>query len=190
MKENSLKDVIKCDLYRYFGKESLRNFLYCLFRQPGFRYTYILRKCAYYKQKSPYIKYYLFKFLLEHYQYKYQFQIPPECIIGKGLYLGHFGTIIINPKAVLGNNINIAPGTVIGQTNRGKDKGVPTIGNIVWIGANSVIVGNITIGNNVLIGPGTYVNFNVPNNAVVMGNPAKIVSYSGTENYIVRIKSE
>ncbi|MFA4826234.1 MAG: hypothetical protein WC593_13870 [Methanoregula sp.] len=41
-----------------------------------------------------------------------------------------------------------------------------------------------TIGNNVLIAPLSYVNFDVPDNAVVAGNPAQIISYSGTDGYI------
>jgi serine O-acetyltransferase len=42
----------------------------------------------------------------------------------------------------------------------------------VWIGPNAVIVGKIKIGNNVLIAPNAYVNFDVPDNSIVIGNPA------------------
>ena len=53
------------------------------------------------------------------------------------------------------------------------------------MGTNSVIVGRITIGNNVLIAPNTFVNFDVPNNSIVIGNPAKIISKEkATEGYI------
>ena len=71
--------------------------------------------------------------------------------IGGGLYMGHAYNITINPKAKIGNNCNIHKGVVIGQVNRGKFKGVPTIGNRVWIGINAAIVGNITIGDDVII---------------------------------------
>ena len=60
---------------------------------------------------------------------------------------------------------------VIGQTNRGKNKGVPTIGNEVWIGINAAIVGGITIGDDVLIAPNSFVNVDVPSHSVVFGNP-------------------
>ena len=94
-------------------------------------------------------------------------------------------SIIINPKTILGKNINIATGTVIGQENRGKRKGTPIIGNEVWIGANAVIVGNIKIGNDVLIAPLSYVNFDVPDHSIVVGNPAKIISKEfATKDYI------
>ena len=39
---------------------------------------------------------------------------------------------------------------------------------------NSTVVGNIKIGNNVLIAPNSFVNFDVPDNSVVIGNPAVI----------------
>lgn len=93
---------------------------------------------------------------------------------GYGLYIGHPFCITINAKAVIGNNVNIHKGVTIGQENRGHRKGVPVIGSKVWIGVNSTIVGNITIGNNVLIAPNTLVNFDVPDNSVVVGNPATI----------------
>jgi serine O-acetyltransferase len=54
----------------------------------------------------------------------------------------------------------------------------------VWIGANAVVVGKITIGNDVLIAPLTYVNFDLPDKAVVAGNPAKIVNYNGSFGYV------
>ena len=43
------------------------------------------------------------------------------------------------------------------------------------IGANSVIIGGVTIGENALVGAGSVVTKDVPNNAVVAGNPARII---------------
>lgn len=73
----------------------------------------------------------------------------------------------------------------IGQQNRGKYKGFPTISENVWIGANSIIVGSITIGTNVLIAPGSYINYDVPDNSIVIGNPAIIKSNEdATDGYL------
>ncbi len=59
------------------------------------------------------------------------------------------------------------------------------MGNKVWIGSNSVIVGNVKIGNNVLIAPNAFVNFDVPNDSICFGNPAKIIKKeNATEGYI------
>ena len=112
-------------------------------------------------------------------------EIPSTVQFGKGLYIGHPYNITINSRAKLGQNINIHKGVTIGQENRGTRKGVPTIGNQVWIGINAAIVGNITIGDDVLIAPNSYVNFDVPSHSIVLGNPAKVIHReNATENYI------
>lgn len=93
--------------------------------------------------------------------------------------------ITINPKTVIGKNVNIHKGATIGQENRGSRKGAPTIGDDVWIGINAMIVGNVTIGNDVLIAPLAYVNFDVPDHSVVLGNPGRIIHKDdATEGYI------
>ena len=111
--------------------------------------------------------------------------------IGGGLYLGHAYNITINPKANIGCNCNIHKGVVIGQANRGKNAGTPTIGDQVWIGINAAIVGNITIGDDVLIAPNTFVNVDVPSHSVVFGNPCIIKHRDwATEGYINNIVKE
>ena len=108
-----------------------------------------------------------------------------EANIGKGLYIGHPYCITVNPKAVLGEYCSLHRGVLIGKENRGKRKGVPTIGNRVWMGINSVIVGKITIGDDVLIAPNSYVNCDVPSHSVVFGNPCVIKHRdNATEGYI------
>lgn len=105
--------------------------------------------------------------------------------IGGGLYLGHAYNITINGKATIGRNCNIHKGVVIGQTNRGGQKGTPSIGNQVWIGINSAIVGKITVGDDVLIAPNSFVNVDVPSHSVVYGNPCVIKHRDwATEGYI------
>lgn len=91
----------------------------------------------------------------------------------------------INGKAKLGCNCNIHKGIVIGQVNRGARKGTPTIGDRVWIGINSAIVGNVTIGDDVLIAPNSFVNVDEPSHSVVLGNPC-IIKHGdwATEGYI------
>lgn len=125
-----------------------------------------------------------------HYRFKkakdrYRLEIFSSDRLGKGLYIGHPLGITVNPKAVLGENVNLHKGVTIGQENRGKRKGVPTIGSRVWIGINATVVGNVTIGNDVLIAPNSYVNCDVPSHSVVYGNPCIIKPReNATEGYI------
>ena len=170
------------DLYRYVGEFSLKLWIKSFLFTPGFTYIVIYRKAK--NSRNIFLKI-IFRGWLRLLQMIYHFQIPYQTDIGEGFYIGHFGSIIINSKARLGKNVNVTSGVVIGQTNRGKKQGIPTIGDEVWIGANSVIVGNITIGKNVLIAPNSYVNFDVPDNSIVMGNPAKIIyNLKATEGYV------
>ena len=173
--------IFQKDLYRWYGEkgEPLKN---RLFRPIEIKYLCVLRKLQ--NSKCPFSKIY-YKLKLRRLSNKSQIQIPAAAKIGQGFYIGHSGRIIINPQAVLGKNNNIAPGVTIGQENRGKRAGVPTIGDNCWIGANAVIVGNITIGSDVLIAPLSFVNFDVPDHSIVIGNPAKIISReNATEGYI------
>ena len=54
-------------------------------------------------------------------------------------------------------------------------EGAVSIGNNVFIGVNSVILGNVTIGDNSIIGAGSVVTKDVPPSVVVAGNPARVL---------------
>jgi serine O-acetyltransferase len=110
--------------------------------------------------------------------------LPPECEIGRGIYLGHFGPTIVHPRVKIGSNCNLSQGVTIGVVQRGKRRGVPTIGDRVYVGPNAVIIGSIIIGNDVAIGAGAVVTESLPDRAVVIGNPARIVSYKGAFDFV------
>ena len=179
----SEKTIIQKDFYRESGKWLSRIEILKKCVNPNLHFIYLLRKCQTHSKKS--ILGIFWRVILRHYQIKYGFQIYPETQIGEGFYLGHWGAVVINPKTKIGKNCNIAQGVTIAQSNRGKNIGVPEIGNEVWIGPNAVIVGNIKIGNNVLIAPNAYVNIDIPDNAIVIGNPASYtVKDNATQDYI------
>ena len=144
-------------------------------------YQYWLRKV----QNAPRIIKYFSKIMLRLTTFLYKCEIPASLIVGPGLYIGHPYCITINPNAVIGKNCNIHKGVTIGQENRGKRKGYPTIGDCVWIGVNSTIVGKILIGDDVLIAPNTFVNCDIPSHSVVFGNPCIIKHCdNATDGYI------
>jgi serine O-acetyltransferase len=184
---STLRETLRADLYRYRGESNFKAFLSAYLHEPGFRFTYYLRKVAHYGQhkRGWGIFGYLYnRFWLHHYRFRYGFDISPLTAIGRGLYIGHFGGVVISPDAVLGANTNIAQGVTIGATSRGEKKGAPTLEDRVWVGANAIIVGRVTIGREALIAPGAYVNFDVPPGAVVLGNPGKVVSQTGSAGYV------
>jgi serine O-acetyltransferase len=183
----TLRNILSADLYRYRRQTNRRAFLSAYVREPGFRFTYYLRQVAFYssKKKSIGIFPYIFnRVLLNRYRFKYGFDISPTTSIGPGFYIGHFGGVVISPFAVLGANVNIAQGVTIGAASRGPRKGAPTLEDRVWVGANAIIVGKVTIGHDALVAPGAYVNFDVPEMSVILGNPGKVVSDSGSVGYV------
>ena len=149
------------------------------------RFIWLLRHCQYCKGVLRPV----YLLLLHHMQSRFKLEISWRCTIGKGLYLGHAYCITVNPKAIIGDWCNLHKGVTIGQQNRGRLKGVPVIGNKVWIGVNATIVGRVTIGDDVLIAPNSYVNCDVPSHSVVIGNPCQIHHReNATEGYINNIE--
>lgn len=176
---------IKKDLFRYEGKASektLTQLRYLLF-VPGFQYIYFLRKTQLAKWG---VARAFLTVLLKLCSYKFAIQIPSQTKIGEGFRIVHWGHIVVNPGAIIGKNFNISQGCLIGNA-QGKRAGTPIIGDNVCMNANSIIIGGVKIGNNVLIAPGAFVNFDVPDNAIVIGNPGKIIQKdsSPTDKYIV-----
>jgi serine O-acetyltransferase len=110
--------------------------------------------------------------------------LPYTAMIGPGLYIGHFGNIIINGNAVIGSDCNLSQGVTIGVSGRGENRGVPVIGNRVYFGANAIIVGHITVGDDVVISGNSLVNCNVPPHCTVVGVPASVVNNKGSEQYL------
>lgn len=163
---------LNMDYVRYKNKKDM----------PAFQYYFRLA------QKSGGVKQIIYRVLFKLLRMKNCIELSYGTNIGGGLYIGHPYCITINPEAILGQNINIHKGVTIGQENRGKRKGTPTIGNKVWIGVNATIVGKINIGDDVLIAPNTYVNCDVPSHSVVFGNPCIIKhKNNATEGYINHI---
>ena len=95
---------------------------------------------------------------------------------GAGLFIQYGYCTIIGAKAI-GDNCWICQCVTIGYKN-GSD-GLPVIGNNVFIGAGSKILGPVVIGDNVTIGANAIVIKNVPANCTVAGVPARIVKRNG-----------
>ncbi|WP_375241417.1 serine O-acetyltransferase [Polaribacter sp.] len=110
--------------------------------------------------------------------------IPYSCTIGHSFYIGHFGGVIINSKAIIGNNCNISQGVTIGVSGREEKRGVPIIGNNNYIGANAVIAGKIIIGNNCSVAANSLVINDVDDNSTMLGVPAKVINDNGSKGYI------
>ena len=100
------------------------------------------------------------------------FSIANKTRIGKSMWVAHPYATILNANSI-GDNFRCIHCTTLGAT----EKGEPTIGNNVSLGANVTIIGPVHVGNNVTIGAGSVVVRDIPDNCIAAGNPARILKY-------------
>ena len=124
----------------------------------------------------------LFYYRIGRFQYLIRFMMPPcpsffiirHSKIGKGFLVVHPYSTNVNAKSI-GEHFTVKNNVTIGE-HKGK---VPVIGNHVTVNVNAVVLGDIVIGDNVTIGAGAVLMKSVPDNCVVVGNPAFILKRDG-----------
>lgn len=122
------------------------------------------------------------KFVCKWYQFKHHrlgiklgFSIP--CNVFGGLRINHYGLVVVNPAARIGDYCDVHQGVNIGVNTDGK---APTIGDNVWIGPGAKIFGGIVIGDEIMIGANSVVNKDFKeSNYIIAGVPAVKVSDKG-----------
>lgn len=126
--------------------------------------------------------------------YRIRGEYTTEKLIKMGMKVGkrfkRLNGVILDPSHCwlieIGDDVTIAPRvhilchdastkTFLDYTKIGR----VTIGNKVFIGAESVILPGVTIGNNVVIGANSTVTHNIPDNSVAVGSPAKVICSLG-----------
>ena len=104
----------------------------------------------------------------------------PENTLGKGVYLPHWGTIVVNSKARVGDYCILNVDVVIGRHPSSK-QAVPTLGRGIYVAPGVKIFGKIDIGDNAILAANCVVNRDVSARPVVAGVPAKEVSQVNKE---------
>ena len=102
-----------------------------------------------------------------------------ECWIGPDTILDGSGELTIGDYCTVSAGVHIYTHDNVKQTISSKqlpiEREATYIGTNVYIGPHAVISKGVTVGNNVIIGTFAFVNKNIPDNAIVMGQPAKQV---------------
>lgn len=180
-----LKRVWRADLHRYIGRSDPRTLARSLLMLPGYQYTFTLRACRYATDRWPNpVVQVITRLLMRRFEYRFGISIPIATPLGEGLYIGHFGGIVVTHHAVIGRNCNLSQGVTIGVVNRGERAGAPVVGDGVYIGPGAKVIGDITVGDNVAIGANCVVTKDVPDDAVVVGVPARVISNDGAAAYV------
>lgn len=139
--------------------------------------------------------------IIKEFIYRIRGEYSTEKLISMGMKVGkNFGRlngVILDPSHCwlieIGNNVTMAPRvhilchdastkTFLNYTKIGR----VTIGNNVFIGAESVVLPGVNIGNNVVIGANSTITHDIPDNSVVVGSPAKVIC--SLEEYLSKEK--
>jgi len=112
-------------------------------------------------------------FLISRYvRLAFDIRLSLSADIGPGLYIGHFGGISLQ-RCQLGKQCSISQSVRIGP--RGDSTGGPVLGNRVWVGAHSTIIGPYRVGNGSTVSAAATLQRDIPENTLCMGNPARVV---------------
>ena len=110
-------------------------------------------------------------------------EIHPAAKIGKNLFIDHGMGVVIGESSEIGNNVTLYHGVTLGgispSENSEKQRNIkrhPTLKDNVIVGSGAQILGPIIIGNFARIGANTVILKDVPENATMVGNPAKNIS--------------
>ena len=109
-------------------------------------------------------------------------EIHPGAKIGKNLFIDHGMGVVVGETSEIGDNVTIYHNVTLGGSSPSIDserqrheKRHPTIGNDVVIGSGAQIIGPIKVGNNARVAANAVVVKDVPENATMVGIPAKAV---------------
>lgn len=107
--------------------------------------------------------------------------LPPKAQIGRGFYVGHFGYVLINAEAAIGERCSVGPGVMIAARGGGAP-GAPVLGDDVYVGSGAKILGGVRVGSGARIGANSVVIHDVPAGATAVGVPARVVRSRGLES--------
>ena len=115
-------------------------------------------------------------------------EIHPKAKIGKNLFIDHGMGVVIGETSEIGDNVTIYHMVTLGgispsinSDSQRQIKRHPTLMNNVVIGSGAQILGPVIVGENAKVGANAVVTKDVPNNAVMIGIPAKNVGTSSDE---------
>lgn len=154
----ALAHFASLDMYRY--ERTLRNLEYCINKKKRL-FSVLLRIRLYYRGRS------------------LGLCIPPN-VFGPGLALVHQG-IIVNQNCVVGKNCRLLTGVVLGTTNGFED--APILGDNVFVGAGSKIIGKVKIADDVCVGANSVVIHDILEPGTTWGGvPAKKISLKNSHS--------
>lgn len=137
-----------------------------------YKYLYCLRKVAYLTNtKQNKLRTKIWQLLLTHYSVKTGITIGPNCF-GKGLYIPHYGYVVVNSSARFGDNCIVQCGVNVSESVVGGDK--------IYLGTGSKLMIGVNLKTGTIVGANAVVTKSFEEeNIVLAGIPAKKISNNG-----------
>ncbi len=178
---------LRADLHRAYSLTSgsrSRKLIELLFA-PGIRAVIIFRFSEWMESGSRFRRKLLFPFYFffsRRMSKLWGITIQDGAQIEGGFMVWHFGGIFIGTGARIGRNVGISHDVTIGTGGKGRTRGLPTIGDNVYVSPGVVIAGKIRVGNNVKISPNCFVDMNIPDNSFVHPEKPRVVRFPSFEH--------
>jgi len=167
------KDLEKLEV----RKANLPTFIGCLFTRPGFLAIFLFRLSSHFVHKGM-IGRVMAKILWRLNVLVSACDLEPLATVGGGLHIPHPMGIVMG-RVTIGENVKILQHVTLGMRRFSDEytdtRNYPAIGNNVIISVGAVITGGINVGNQVIIGANAVLMQDVPDNALAVGIPAKII---------------
>lgn len=185
----TLKQLIKSDLDRYQETYRLRGDSYSkskvfwesFFFKAGFQALFLYRVSHWFYQKGwIYLAWFLARLniFLTGAEIEFNAEIGPWCLIA------HPAGLVVGRGTVIGERATLFQGVSFGAKNWHPETigRFPEVGANCFIFANAVVIGGIKIGDHCIIGANSVVSTDIPEDSLVVGNPAQVIPDKGRES--------
>lgn len=165
---SDFREYVKADMGRNRISDSFFKYFNVIYK-----YLYCLRKVAYLSNTNKSrLKIRFWQLLLNHYSVKTGITIGPNCF-GKGLYLPHYGYVVVNTSARFGDYCVVQCGVNVSESVVGGDK--------IYLGAGCKLMIGVSVKTGTIVGANAVVTKSFDEeNIVIAGIPAKKISNKGT----------
>ncbi|MEN3941317.1 biotin/lipoyl-containing protein [Prosthecobacter sp. SYSU 5D2] len=184
--EMTFLELLRADAYRINGRDDFGE----LFRQwrtnPAFQYL-IWFRMAQAARKSPLLKFFVYPvavWRMVQCHYQSGIRIPLSVKAGPGLLIGHWGGIWINPNCTFGSNCSLNNDINMGEAGGSGLRGVPQLGDNVYIGPGARLAGAITLYQESSVMANTVVTSDLPPGAIALGVPHKITGHQKINRFV------
>ena len=119
------------------------------------------------------------KFLYKFVEWTCGISLPYTVTLGRRVRIWHHGGVVLH-AASIGNDVILRQNTTFGVARTNHNFELPTIDDGADIGVGVCVLGPVRVGRGAVVGANAVVLADVPDFAVAVGVPAKIIKYANT----------